>query len=491
MENRPQGSVPEAGEASSGESASTGEPRKAPSGAEPDEELELDDDESMIHRLDFGLHAGPPKSAAPAGEAAAAGPPREQPEAADVEGIGMEEQLELEDRFDWAFQRGQHFAEPPRQAVGELPPPSALEPLPSEAPAPPIEPALELEPTRLLEPKPTRQAPPSAPAAASRPKVQRKPRKPARGKAVPRWFTGALAVVLVAAGVAVWVLLGALSEEAGSEPETPELPGRAAGPLPGGDAGPGIEVHGLDVVAGQEQPAARAPAEPGEKLVLGSGGEPVAGLRVEPPQPAATAGPEAGAAAAAGPEPGDPRGTAAGRSEATPAVKRAWEPLLTGPEMPGWQSRGQEGWSVRDGVLTLRSPPGRDKLTALVTERTFRNLALTFKAQPADTGTTFGVLARARSGAGLRLEFTIEGGKLRAGDRSVPVPWSWKPGQWHQVALVASGPDVLVYVDRRKLATMSDAALEGEGRLGVYCMEGQAAFRSIYVQSLDAPAEAP
>lgn len=529
------------------------------------EDLLEDDDESMIHRFDFGLQLAPPPAppppksiAAAATQAAPAPPPLDSSEDAatqaapeappqpPIEGIetpaepplataepaverfapeqqaelpatedatpeaeAIEAQLELEDRYDWAFSRGQHFAEAPRPAASKPEAPEPPDPQPESTaeepttalpmPEPPAaEPAVP-EATEVLQPPqaPAAEAaaPPAMPAPKSRPKGPRRVEK----RKVPAWLSAALVAVVVLGAVAVWGLLRSLETDNAGMTVEEELQDLAEGapseepPIPAGDVGPGIEFQGMDVVA---EPA-RTELAPGDgKLVLGAGGEPVVGLQElllsEPSRPAGEtteapgpAGPTAvaqpgagtsGAAQVAGPA-AQPAGPKDGR--------RAWEPLVRGAELPGWQSRSREGWSVKGDLLTVRTPPDKKSATVLWTDRKYRNLAFTFKARPETAATTFGLLTRAQSGAAVRLEFAGSKGTLKAGEALAPVIWEWKPGQWHQVALIAVDKNLLVYIDRRKVATLAEVTVDAAGRLGVYCTAGQVEFRAVYVQPLD------
>jgi hypothetical protein len=172
-------------------------------------------------------------------------------------------------------------------------------------------------------------------------------------------------------------------------------------------------------------------------------------------------------------------------------ARRSWDPLLTGADLPGWQTRSREGWSVqgKPPAASLRllgdASDGARSATVLVTERSYRNLAYTLRARPETAGTAFGLLVRAQREQTVRLEFVGARGTLRVDDRVEPVSFEWQAGTWHQVAVIAANRDVLVYIDKRKVAAMSDVSLETAGRIGVYCTDGAVELQTMYMQVLD------
>ena len=148
--------------------------------------------------------------------------------------------------------------------------------------------------------------------------------------------------------------------------------------------------------------------------------------------------------------------------------------------MPGWQTKGQAGWRIEGDALILEKGQGN---LILVTEKAYRDLVVGARIKTRGPDTGFGMLVRAQGGGkAVRVEFRAGKGTLRAGDQSQPVEQEWTADAEHHVALLARGKDVELYIDRRKVAALTNIAIETPGRLGIYCLAGAIEVREAQFQ---------
>jgi 3-keto-disaccharide hydrolase len=159
-----------------------------------------------------------------------------------------------------------------------------------------------------------------------------------------------------------------------------------------------------------------------------------------------------------------------------------WEPLVAGPDLPGWMTKGQVGWKLDGDTLRLEKGAGN---LILVTEKTYQDAALSVRARVPGSDGAFGLVLRAQSGGrAIKVEFRQGKGILRVLDKSQEFAFDWPAGEWRHLAVVARGKEVGFYAERRPVASVPDAALETPGRLGVYCLAGAVELQELQVQTL-------
>ncbi len=157
-----------------------------------------------------------------------------------------------------------------------------------------------------------------------------------------------------------------------------------------------------------------------------------------------------------------------------------WTPLWNGKTLDGWHIIGRGEWKIEDGAIHGTHAANVEDYGHLVTDRTFRDftIRLKFKAVAGNSGLYFRVAKEGFSGVtGFQAEIDAVkdvGGLYETNGRawvSQPTPEqvaSWfKPGEWNDLTVTARGGHIVVHVNGKKSAELSDDPGRREGHFAL------------------------
>ncbi len=167
----------------------------------------------------------------------------------------------------------------------------------------------------------------------------------------------------------------------------------------------------------------------------------------------------------------------------TPLLLRAaedWRPLWDGKTLEGWHVIGRGEWRIEDGAIHATHPASEEAFGHLVTDRSYRDftIRLKFKAVAGNSGLYFRIEEKGFSGVtGFQAEIDAikdVGGIYETNGRawvSQPSPeqvatW-FKPGEWNEMTVSAHGGHIVVHVNGKKSAELTDDPGRGEGRIAL------------------------
>jgi hypothetical protein len=166
--------------------------------------------------------------------------------------------------------------------------------------------------------------------------------------------------------------------------------------------------------------------------------------------------------------------------------KSAWSPLWDGKTLQGWSKIGGGEWMVEDGAIHGTMSKTEPKHGHLITKETYADFAvrLKFKSIKGNSGLYFRV--EEGGGAGVKgFQAEIDpandvGGLYETDGRAwvvKPKPEdvkSWlKPGEWNELSVVAWGKRIVVHVNGRKTAELTDDPGRPQGRISLQLHGGQ------------------
>lgn len=139
--------------------------------------------------------------------------------------------------------------------------------------------------------------------------------------------------------------------------------------------------------------------------------------------------------------------------------KAEWKPLFDGKTLEGWHPIGQGKWTVEDGEIVGRHD-AKDDFGHLVTDKSYKDftIRLKFKSIKGNSGLYFRIKPEGFSGvSGFQAEIDPEkdvGGLYETNGRSwvsQPTPKQvksyFKPGEWNQMIVRASGGNITVWIN--------------------------------------------
>ncbi len=157
-----------------------------------------------------------------------------------------------------------------------------------------------------------------------------------------------------------------------------------------------------------------------------------------------------------------------------------WKPLLAKNTLDGWEKIGGGKWSIEEGIVRGLATADETEHGLLITKARYTDFAvrLRYKAQRGNSGLYF--RCEKGGGAGV-LGFQAEideakdaGGLYETGGRAwvvQPSPEqakSWfKPGEWNRMSVVALGRRIVVHVNGKKSADLSDDPGRTEGHIAL------------------------
>ncbi|MBN1845149.1 MAG: DUF1080 domain-containing protein, partial [Sedimentisphaerales bacterium] len=156
--------------------------------------------------------------------------------------------------------------------------------------------------------------------------------------------------------------------------------------------------------------------------------------------------------------------------------RHVWKGLFNGQNLDGWGALPGGNWTVEDGVLVGRSPASESRHGLLLSDRTFNDFTVRvqFQALKGNSGLYFRCekVDDAVGVHGIQAEIDATkdvGGLYETGGRAWIVQptaeqvQSWfKPNEWNTLTVSAHGRRIVVHVNNRKTAELTD----DPGRLG-------------------------
>lgn len=166
---------------------------------------------------------------------------------------------------------------------------------------------------------------------------------------------------------------------------------------------------------------------------------------------------------------------------------KGWISLFNGKNLQGWHTIPGGKWEVQNGMIVGTSPKSDERHGLLVTDESFGDFTLevTYKAIKGNSGLYF--RAEEVGGVvgvhGFQAEIDPEkdaGGLYETGGRAwvvQPRPedvktW-YKPNEWNTMTVTAIGRNVVVHVNGKKTAELTDDPGLLEGRIALQLHGGQ------------------
>ena len=177
--------------------------------------------------------------------------------------------------------------------------------------------------------------------------------------------------------------------------------------------------------------------------------------------------------------------------------RHVWRPLFNGKDLLGWKALPGGKWEVIDGVIKGSSPADEKRHGILLSEGRFGDFAVRakFKVVKGDSGFYWRAqtVDSAVSVKGFQVEIDTSmetGGLYETGGRAWVVQTDpktmekiYRPGEWTDLALVARGGDVHVFINHRKTAVLKDDRGNTEGHFGLQLHGGQE--MEVYFKDID------
>ncbi|MBI1899832.1 MAG: DUF1080 domain-containing protein [Planctomycetia bacterium] len=181
-----------------------------------------------------------------------------------------------------------------------------------------------------------------------------------------------------------------------------------------------------------------------------------------------------------------------------------WQPLWNGKDLDGWETIGGGKWAVDDGALRGTSTKNEPRHGHLITKRKFSDFAvrLKFRSIQGNSGLYFRVEQGGAAGVqGFQAEIDPAvdvGGLYETSGRA----WVVRPtaeevkkfynaGQWNEMSVVGIGGRIVVHVNGRKTAELTDDPGRSEGFIALQLHGGQdmdVAFKDVEWLDLAKPA---
>jgi hypothetical protein len=168
-----------------------------------------------------------------------------------------------------------------------------------------------------------------------------------------------------------------------------------------------------------------------------------------------------------------------GSTLALSAAER-WQPLWDGKSLAGWTVIGKGTWKIEGGALHGTNVKAEKDYGHLVTEKIYGDFTvrLKFKSLKGNSGLYFRIEEKGFSGvAGFQAEIDATkdvGGLYETNGRSwvsQPTPaqvatW-FKPGEWNEMIVSARGGHIIVQINGKKSAELSDDPGRREGKFAL------------------------
>lgn len=157
-----------------------------------------------------------------------------------------------------------------------------------------------------------------------------------------------------------------------------------------------------------------------------------------------------------------------------------WQPLYDGKTLAGWHVIGKSEWKIEDGAIHGTNVKSEKTFSHLVSDRIYADFTvrLKFKAIKGNSGFYFRIEEKGPSGvSGFQAEIDATkdvGGLYETHGRAwvaQPTPaqvatW-FKPGEWNEMTVRASGGHIVVHVNGTKSAELLDDPGRKEGRFAL------------------------
>lgn len=176
----------------------------------------------------------------------------------------------------------------------------------------------------------------------------------------------------------------------------------------------------------------------------------------------------------------------------------AWRPLIEGEQLAGWHAIGTGTWTVENGALHGTHVKGERGFGHLVSNEAYGDFSVRFKFKSVkgNSGFYFRSEETGFTGiSGLQAEIDPEkdvGGLYETNGRNwvsqptaAAVADSFKPGEWNDMMIEATGRNATVYVNGKKTAEIRNDAIRTTGIFALQLhgkQEGDVWFKDIEIQ---------
>lgn len=168
------------------------------------------------------------------------------------------------------------------------------------------------------------------------------------------------------------------------------------------------------------------------------------------------------------------------------AATNGWQPLWDGKTLSGWHAKGKGSWTIQDGAIHGTQVAGEKGYGHLVSDQSYTDfmVRLKFKSLAGNSGLYFRMAETGDSGVtGFQAEIDATkdiGGLYESNGRawvSQPTPeqvatW-YKPGEWNEMIVTARGGHIVVHVNGRKSAELSNDPGRKAGTFALQLHGGQ------------------